>query len=482
MHDNTFVGFSKNTGEWPCKHTKQWKDLTAVNTCETRKTNKLAYQIGIDNTFPRDDMYIYWYKSDDDVYRAAGFDQHFPMRGIALYDTWFPTYNNNNIFWNYPSKTNFATAIGAHLSNAFGMVNNQCWMEGNIFHNVDRPWHNSVINSTVNRGDSNTYYEYFGQENSDPDNPDVRFLADGELTQACVDVDGHIFGEENSMIIPENYTLLYEESCHTHDTYTGLLCPNMEMAIIRLSVAPKTYNSPMTFQRLDKVLPPTTLTSGIPVGDGRFTLNGNANTPYIAKFVTELPRTEADPIMTLHTSLEHTNTNQFFRISYCMNGAVIVDVEEYSEKARLHGEGGIREPVDNSKLLSASNLQEMEEYNDGPSWYFDGDWFHAKLVQYTCRGCAGTFFNPEDQQEYEYGNYEHRTCNPGFGCHQIRATFNVTTSTPEYECSDFTGKDITFCNNCSILTSLIYISISYMYTKISLIITCDHNMTRLHVS
>ena len=74
----------------------------------------------------------YWYKSFDGVYRSSSRDAYFPYRGINMYDTYAPTLHYNNKFYDFPAELgsrNFASAIGAHLNNQFGMVADESKLE-----------------------------------------------------------------------------------------------------------------------------------------------------------------------------------------------------------------------------------------------------------------------------------------------------------------------------------------------------------------
>ena len=77
-------------------------------------------------------------------------------------------------------------------------------MKGNTFVRVDQPFYNSHINCYERNCERFTPYQYVGTEKFDDNWPDKRMLGDGEITQGCIDQDGHIFGKANSMLIPKD--------------------------------------------------------------------------------------------------------------------------------------------------------------------------------------------------------------------------------------------------------------------------------------
>ena len=72
------------------------------------------------------------------VVRQAMFDMYYPVQGLALYDTWMPTANYGNRFYDYNSQTADSHGIGAHLGNDFQMVMKNLYLANNTFFNTDR--------------------------------------------------------------------------------------------------------------------------------------------------------------------------------------------------------------------------------------------------------------------------------------------------------------------------------------------------------
>ena len=82
-------------------------------------------------------MKVYWGKIGGS-YRQAMFDMYYPVQGLALYDTWIPTENYGNRFYDFNSDTADSHGIGAHLGNEFQMVAKNLYLSGNTFINTDR--------------------------------------------------------------------------------------------------------------------------------------------------------------------------------------------------------------------------------------------------------------------------------------------------------------------------------------------------------
>ena len=66
------------------------------------------------------------------------FDMYYPVQGLALYDTWMPTVNSGNRFYDFNSETSDSHGIGAHLGNEFQMVMKNLYIGDNTFVNTDR--------------------------------------------------------------------------------------------------------------------------------------------------------------------------------------------------------------------------------------------------------------------------------------------------------------------------------------------------------
>ena len=66
------------------------------------------------------------------------FDMYYPVQGLALYDTWMPTANYGNRFYDFNSESSDSHGIGAHLGNDFQMVMKNLYLANNTFFNTDR--------------------------------------------------------------------------------------------------------------------------------------------------------------------------------------------------------------------------------------------------------------------------------------------------------------------------------------------------------
>ena len=65
------------------------------------------------------------------------FPFRYPVQGLAMYDTWIPTQNFGNRFFDYPGIETDTHAIGAHLGNEFQMSMKMLYLSNNTFVNVD---------------------------------------------------------------------------------------------------------------------------------------------------------------------------------------------------------------------------------------------------------------------------------------------------------------------------------------------------------
>ena len=119
-----------------------------------------------------------------------------PVRGVNLYDTYAATLHFNNQFFDYPAEKgshNFASAIGAHLNNQFGMVADESKFWNNTFTNVARRVYFGHVpaDAPTTRQDAlkgiTPWYAHFGNINYG-----LQWLDDGEKNVVVYDVDGSI--------------------------------------------------------------------------------------------------------------------------------------------------------------------------------------------------------------------------------------------------------------------------------------------------
>ena len=110
MHNNLFVGISRNTGHRNCGNI--WNgidsyDLVLIGRCAgwSLPGNNNVAVIDLTDTRPRftneDDKFSFWYKPAGGVYRSFGSFINYPIQGIAIYDTWLLNTAFNNTFYDY---------------------------------------------------------------------------------------------------------------------------------------------------------------------------------------------------------------------------------------------------------------------------------------------------------------------------------------------------------------------------------------------
>ena len=92
------------------------------------------------------------------IERQAMFDMYYPVQGLSLYDTWMPTSNYGNRFYDFNSETADSHAIGAHLGNDFQMVMKNLYIANNTYFNTDREIQFGRCNSNLVGGSESIFF------------------------------------------------------------------------------------------------------------------------------------------------------------------------------------------------------------------------------------------------------------------------------------------------------------------------------------
>ena len=114
------------------------------------------------------------------------------------------------------------------------MVPNWCKVYANEFVNVDLKWHFPEIESSHAWGDNGTVYEHFGV---DFPLKNLRLYGDGEMSSACIDVDGHITGQADTYMVPYQLEPFFNApTCENNDNIKGRVCPvgDVTLGVIRM--------------------------------------------------------------------------------------------------------------------------------------------------------------------------------------------------------------------------------------------------------
>ena len=118
---------------------------------------------------------------------------------------------------------------------------------------------------------------------------------------------------------------------------------------------------------------------------------------------------------------------EFIKMSYCLQGADLVNVIEMESKPTSHGGNTeVATPTDRITLKNVAGAEEMNSRDDGHSWFYDGEWLHLKAVGLYDQTEGGTMETFEDGESkmITFKANEHNQCHRIYGCPVLAFTIN----------------------------------------------------------
>ena len=121
--------------------------------------------------------------------------------------------------------------------------------------------------------------------------------------------------------------------------------------------------------------------------------------------------------------LKNYKKGDWVRLSFCLQGAepTVYEDEHYID---YRGTKSYRErPVERQSMRNVSSIDEMEAENSVPSYWWDGQWLHIKVVGEWDRSEGGWLIDDLGRNiSYAASDYNH--CHKANGCLSVRWTLN----------------------------------------------------------
>ena len=255
-----------------------------------------------------------------------------------------------------------------------------------------------------------------------------KFLADGEKTSIVYDVDGHITGTADTLIIAKQHTPIITDECEYNDIFNAMVCPHERDYVSTGFSGDKVFNSENvlnetdtywgSLQRNDKFGEKPLFQVGA-CGNcmGSPSLLSNESYHYFWD--------HSKPHERIFLTSKGLKQHDWVRVSFCLQGAQFKQVKQYERAYRLDGTGftTVREPpAERVTLQQVNSIEEGNDINDYHTYYYDGEWVHIKMVGEYDIYESGSFIDSNgnnityDRDDTQLNRLCHRVRNYAYVC------------------------------------------------------------------